>query len=582
SGSPNSADTGYAGYLVNYIKYVNSQLAGNGISVLAVSPQNEPDWNPTYESALWTAGQFDVFAGALHSSLQSAGLSTRIMIPESFRDDKNLAATAMDDAAIAPFIGVIGNHLYGLNGAQPYSLAGAGFTHLTNQENWETEMSDVSGAANDTSMNSGFQEAGWIQQCIVGASMNAYHAWWLYPTGNTNEALIGTDNQSTKKLWVVGNWSRFVRPGYYRMGATVSPSSGVSLSAFKSDSSSAPASFVIVAINRNNSATSTTFNLNGINATSVTPWVTDASNNLTRQTAVAVSGNSFTYNLNAQSVISFVGAVTGGGGPTATPTLTPVPLSPTPSPTPLTASTWRVNAGGPAYTDSLGNVWSADTQFTAGTTIAEGGTIAGTSDSTLYDTQRYGSNFSYVFHVPAGTYQATLYLAETYSGDASVGARVFSVLVNGVTMVSNLDLYAQGGANQALNQVLNNLTPSAGAVTLQFVSTGGTDANALVEAIQVIPQPNLATPTRTTTATVTATRTPLPPSPTATWTASSTATATATNSPLPATFTPTATASPTPLTASTWRVNAGGPAYTDSLGNAWQADAQFVGGTTIA
>ncbi len=324
SGAPNANDTDYANYLVNYIKYANSQISSTGVQIMAVSPQNEPDWNPTYESNEWTAGQFDVFVGALHSALQAAGLSTKIMIPESFADNKALAAGAMDDATNAPYVGVIGNHLYGLNGATPYSLAGAGFTHLTNQESWETEMSDVSGAANDTSITSGLQVASWVQQCIVDAGMNAYHHWWLYPaSGSTNESLIGSDNASTKKLWCLGNWSRFVRPGYYRMGATVSPSAGVSLSAFKSDSSSAPASFVIVAINKNTSTTSTTFNLNGISATSVTPWITDANNNLTRQTAVAVSGNSFTYSLNAQSVISFVGAVTGGGGPTYTPTVTP-------------------------------------------------------------------------------------------------------------------------------------------------------------------------------------------------------------------------------------------------------------------
>src|ERR1700722_14887451 len=289
SGAPNGNDTDYANYLVNYIKYANSQISSTGVQIMAVSPQNEPDWNPTYESNEWTAGQFDVFVGALHSALQTAGLSTKIMIPESFADNKALATTAMNDATNAPYVGVIGNHLYGLNGATPYSLAGAGFTHLTNQESWETEMSDVSGAANDTSMTSGLQVASWVQQCIVDAGMNAYHHWWLYPaSGSTNESLIGSDNASTKKLWALGNWSRFVRPGYYRMGAPVSPSAGVSLSGFKSDSSSAPASFVIVAINKNTSATSTTFNLNGINATSVTPWITDASNNLTRQSAVAV------------------------------------------------------------------------------------------------------------------------------------------------------------------------------------------------------------------------------------------------------------------------------------------------------
>ena len=582
SGSPNSADTGYASYLVTYIKYVNSQISGT--QVMAVSPQNEPDWNPTYESALWNAGQFSVFAQALHSALQTAGLSTQIMIPESFKDDKSLAATAMNDATISGYIGFIGNHLYGLNGSTPYSLASAGFSHLTTQESWETEMSDVSGAANDTSMTSGLQVSHWVQQCIVDASMNAYHAWWLYPSsGSTNEALIGSDNQSTKKLWCLGNWSRFVRPGYYRMGATEAPSSGVSLSAFK-NSSSAPSTVVIVAINNNSSTTSQTFSFNGVNVSSVTPWVTDASNNLARQSAVAVSGNSFTYTLNAKSVITFVGAV-GSAGPTNT--FTPVPPSATPSPsptasgtatftrtftplstatstpsrtftsipsisptstptstrtltststntptatftvvstsTPVVSSTWRVNAGGSAYTDSLGNVWAADENYSGGTVITQGGTIAGTNDSTLYDSQRYGASFTYSFNVPAGSYQVTLKMAEAYSGDFSAGSRVFNVSVNGAPAVSNLDLFAQVGSNAADDQVINNVSPSGGMITLQFTAVSGSDLNAVVQAIQVIPMPVLPTITATWTSSATATATS-----TATFTGTSTSTATAT------------------------------------------------------
>nr|HPN65366.1 hypothetical protein [Candidatus Goldiibacteriota bacterium] len=46
SGTPNSADTGYANYLVSYIQYAKSR----GIDLYAVSPQNEPNWNPDYES----------------------------------------------------------------------------------------------------------------------------------------------------------------------------------------------------------------------------------------------------------------------------------------------------------------------------------------------------------------------------------------------------------------------------------------------------------------------------------------------------------------------------------------------------
>ncbi len=542
SGSPNSADTGLASYQVSFIQYCQS----HGINLYALSIQNEPNFNPTYEACLWTAGQFDVYAQAFHNAIQNAGLSTKIMLPEPDNTDgMNLAATAMDDATVAPMIGIIGTHLYGT--PNPAPLASFGFTHVTNQEWWETEMS-----GNTTDIPGALQEAGWIQSSLVNSGMNAFHYWWLTD--------LISNNTLTIKAYVLGNYSKFIRPGYYRMGATASPTSGVLVSAFKNTNTSSPQTIVFVAINNNSSTTSQTFSLNGVNVTSVIPWVTDGSNNLVQKSAVPVSGNSFTYSLTGSSVTSFVAV--NNGGSVATSTSTPLPATPTrtatavpPTPTatftntpaPIIASTWRVNAGGPAYTDSLGNAWSADTQFTAGSTIAEGGTIAGTNDSTLYDTQRYGSNFSYVFHVPTGSYQATLLFAETYSGDEAVGDRVFDVAVNGVTVLTNLDVFAQVGANKALNEVINNISPSAGAVTIQFLGTSSTDTSAMVEALQLIPQPALATPTRTSTAsptataTASATATPVPP------TLTSTATATKTNTPVPPTLTATLTptASPT-------------------------------------
>src|SRR5581483_11145311 len=189
-------------------------------------------------------------------------------------------------------------------------------------------------------------------------------------------------------------------PGYYRMGATAAPTSGVNVSAFKNTNTSSPQTIVFVAINNNSSTTSQTFSINGVNVTSVTPWVTDGSNNLIQKSAVAVSGGSFTYSLTGSSVTSFVGVVSGTSNTptfTFTPTNTNTPAPPTPTftftrtATPVVASTWRVNAGGPSYTDTLGNVWAADENFNGGSTIGQGTAITGTSDSTLYDTQRYGT-----------------------------------------------------------------------------------------------------------------------------------------------------------------------------------------------
>jgi arabinoxylan arabinofuranohydrolase len=322
SGSPNSADTGYASYLVSFIQYAQSK----GVNLYAVSVQNEPNFNPTYEACLWTAGQFHVFIQAFHNALQSAGLSTKIMFPEPDNTyGMNLASTTMNDATTAAYVSIIGTHLYGTT--NPGTLSSYGYTHVTNQEFWETEMS-----GNTTDMPGALQEAGWIQNSLVGAGMNSFHYWWLQDLISNNSLDI--------KAFVLGNYSKFIRPGYYRMGATASPTSGVSISAFKDTNNSSPSKIVFVAINNNGSATSQTFSLNGLNVTSVTPWLTDNSHGLIAQSAIAVSGNSFTYSLPASSVVSFVATNNAGSTSTATnsPTKTNTPIVVTNTNTPIVAT----------------------------------------------------------------------------------------------------------------------------------------------------------------------------------------------------------------------------------------------------
>jgi hypothetical protein len=243
-------------------------------------------------------------------------------------------------------------------------------------------------------------------------------------------------------------------------------------------------------------------------------------------------------------------------GPTATFTSTP---------TPIVSNTWRVNAGGPAYGAAGGVAWSADTNFTGGSAANQGTAITGVTDPTLYDTQRWGANFSYAFNVPAGNYQVSLYFAETASADDGVGDRVFNVLADGTTVLANLDIFAQVGANAALVETFNVTTPQTGVITLQFTGTNSPDGNAVVEAIQIIPQAATPTntPTRTFTSTPTSTASMTPsstPSCTSTATATSTSTFTSTatdistdtrtNTPVPPSPTPTvtdtATASSTP------------------------------------
>ncbi len=147
----------------------------------------------------------------------------------------------------------------------------------------------------------------------------------------------------------------------------------------------------------------------------------------------------------------------------------------------------RVNCGGAAYTDSKGQVWQADTGFNWGTVSSIPAVVTGTSDQGLYQQGRYNPNFSsgmvYAFAVPNGQYHINLYFAETYGPLQVKGARVFNVKMQGAVAFSNLDIFAEAGANAALVKGADVLV-SNGQVSIEFDNIV---EKAKVDAIEILP-----------------------------------------------------------------------------------------------
>jgi glucuronoarabinoxylan endo-1,4-beta-xylanase len=139
---------------------------------------------------------------------------------------------------------------------------------------------------------------------------NAYVWWWIWNDLNAsptlNYGLINSSTTSPAPTYYgagVGQFSKFIQPGYVRVSATANPVSGVYVSAY---SNSSPSHYVIVAINANTSTESLTFVLNNGTVTSVTPYETTSTAMITAQTAVSVSSGQFSYTLPAQSIVTFV------------------------------------------------------------------------------------------------------------------------------------------------------------------------------------------------------------------------------------------------------------------------------------
>jgi hypothetical protein len=115
------------------------------------------------------------------------------------------------------------------------------------------------------------------------------------------------------------------------------------------------------------------------------------------------------------------------------------------------AGLFAVNAGGAHYKDATGLVYQADSRFSGGKTAGTTAPIAGTTDDPVYQRMRYG-NFSYNIPVPDGDYLVTLKFAETYFTKA--GQRVFDVAIEGVDVITDLDLVAEAGPKTAYDLTL--------------------------------------------------------------------------------------------------------------------------------
>jgi hypothetical protein len=238
-----------------------------------------------------------------------------------------------------------------------------------------------------------------------------------------------------------------------------------------------------VTMNGNTSVTAT-FNLQTYTITAST---VDSNGSISPQGAVTVnSGTSQTFTIKPNigyqvSDVKVDGTSTGGvssytfgnvrSNHTIQPTFSPANSSPG---TVVVA----VNAGGTQYSNGTGITYAGDKYYSGGRTWRTTAAIAGTTDDLLYQSERYG-NFSYSTRVANGNYTVTLKFAEIYW--SNTGRRIFNVKIGGKQVISNLDIFAKVGKNQAYDVAIP-VTVTNGILKIDFVTMVD---NAKVSAILV-------------------------------------------------------------------------------------------------
>ncbi|WP_246042528.1 MULTISPECIES: S8 family serine peptidase [Streptomyces] len=151
---------------------------------------------------------------------------------------------------------------------------------------------------------------------------------------------------------------------------------------------------------------------------------------------------------------------------------------------------------GYASTDALGDSWSPDRKYTAGSygyqgssaVRSTGRTIAGTDDQRMFRNAREGM-YEYRFdNVPNGTYTVELGFAELSS--AKPDRRVFDVLVEGREVLPSLDIALEAGNYTALTRSYT-VTVTDGVLNVRFVTHSGF-GKPLVNTLRVTDRPDQA------------------------------------------------------------------------------------------
>jgi kumamolisin len=142
-------------------------------------------------------------------------------------------------------------------------------------------------------------------------------------------------------------------------------------------------------------------------------------------------------------------------------------------------SSFYINAGGSALTDSCtGVTWQADQYYSGGQTK-----LATSLPTCLgvYTSERYG-NFSYNIPVSNGPKYVILKFAEIYFHTA--GSRVFGVNINGVNVISNLDIFKEVGYAKPLDLSFP-VTVTNNSIKISFIQVV---ENPKISGVEILPQ----------------------------------------------------------------------------------------------
>ncbi|MGD0065635.1 MAG: cellulose binding domain-containing protein [Streptosporangiaceae bacterium] len=296
----------------NYLKQYAADYAAAGDPLTYVGPENEANLSTSYDSMQVTPAQTAQFLDVFGPTMAGTGTGVECCATEGWDYAQQYAAAIEADPTASADTAVFTSH--GYTEAPTTPLSGwskpAWETEWSTFETWDPAWDDGSDASGLT----------WAQHIFAGldsANLSAFLYWWgsTTPSENgDNEGLIqinGSTVTPSGRLWALGNFSDFVRPGAVRIGASTSDGN-LTLDAFKNTNGT----ISVVVLNTGSSPDTVSYSLSGTgtpNGATVTPFLTNASNDIAAQATTSVSGGAFTGTIPARSLETYVVGTSGTG-----------------------------------------------------------------------------------------------------------------------------------------------------------------------------------------------------------------------------------------------------------------------------
>jgi glucuronoarabinoxylan endo-1,4-beta-xylanase len=234
--------------------YVRGYKHHHGIDIYAVSPTNEPDINQTYSSCLWSGEELRALVrDHIAPVFARDKVAAKLLLGEHSHWTQDPFAPSLADPVAAARVDICAAHAYtDVNkGYETLAFRTGDFplARAAGKPIWQTEVACFE--ANDTGIGEALYWAQLLHTHLVENQVSAWFYWWAVAYGDRRGALIDLDLEkkqfvTAKRLFAMGNWSRFVRPGFRRVSSQSEPAPGAWLSAFRKANAC-----VAVAVNQN-------------------------------------------------------------------------------------------------------------------------------------------------------------------------------------------------------------------------------------------------------------------------------------------------------------------------------------------